>query len=109
MSKMKELGVIPLGDATIKIISNSEALTVAEIYFPAGSVAAVHHHVNEEVNYVVKGAFEFMSNGERMLFKVGDVLQVPSNIDHNIRCLDGEDGVVLSIWTPSRKDLIAKI
>lgn len=56
---------IQFGEVTIKIISNSEQLTVAEFI-------------------------------------------IPSNLPHNIKNREA-GGVILSVWTPSRTDLIDKI
>lgn len=106
---MKALGSIQFGTITIKIISNSDALTVTELHFPAGAVADVHQHINEEVNYVVKGIFESDSSGQKEIYRPGDALQVPSLAAHNISCISDEDGVILTAWTPSRTDLMNKI
>ena len=106
---MKELGTIKFGDVSIKVLSNSDLLTVAELYFPSGVAAAIHHHFNEEVNYVVKGKFETIQDGIPLILEVGDVLQVSSNSNHNLKCISSEDGIVLTAWAPSRIDIISKL
>lgn len=106
---MKELGSVKFGEVIIKIISNSEILTVAELHFPSGVSAEVHQHINEEVNYVVKGTFETIHKGETVLLKQGDVLQVNSNLKHNLKCTSTENGIIVTAWAPSRKDLIAML
>jgi len=106
---MKNLGSIKFGDVTIKVVSNSENLTVAELHFPANATADIHQHVNEEVNYVVKGVFETIHEGEKCILNPGDVVQVSPNLKHNLKCISSENGVILTSWTPSRKDIMAKI
>ena len=106
---MKDLGSVKFGDVTIKVLTNSEALTVAELHFPAGAAADVHHHINEEVNYVVKGVFETIENGELLVLNPGDTVQVSSNLEHNLRCTSQEDGIILTAWSPSRKDIMNKL
>lgn len=106
---MKNLGNVVFGDVTIKILSNSNELTVSELNFPRGVSASKHKHVHEEVNYIVKGTFECECNGERFYLHEGEHIQVPSNIEHSLSCSNDSDGVVISVWTPSRTDLIAKI
>lgn len=100
---------VQFGDVVIKILSNSEELTVSELYLPAGSVASVHHHPHEEVNYVIAGTLDFMCDGEVKTLRPGDAMRIPPNKPHNITCSAESDGKVISVWTPSRKDLIAKI
>ena len=100
--------IVQFGDVAIKILSNSESLTVAEIAFPAGVAAAVHQHPHEEVNYVARGTFDFMCDGKVSTLTVGESIRIPPGLSHNITCHD-EDGIVLSSWTPSRQDLIAKL
>ncbi len=106
---MKTTGLIKFGGVTIKILSNSDALTVAELHFPSGVVADVHHHINEEANYVVRGTFEASSDDSKMTLYPGDILDVSPNAKHNLKCISEEDGLILTAWTPSRKDLIDKI
>ncbi|MCI0922236.1 cupin domain-containing protein [Sphingobacterium rhinopitheci] len=106
---MTGLGSIKFGDVTIKILSNSDSLTVAELHFPVGAVAALHQHVNEENNYVVKGVFEATEGASKAIINLGDVIYVAPNVQHNLKCIGNEDGIILTSWTPSRKDLIEKI
>ncbi|MFI8480002.1 cupin domain-containing protein [Pseudomonas sp. NPDC078700] len=100
---------IKFGDVTIKILSNSADLTVSELEIPVGAIATPHHHPHEEVNYVVQGSLEFMRDGETQTLEPGQSIRIAPNQVHNITNHSDEPGVVLSIWTPSRKDLIAKL
>ncbi|MGX5220634.1 cupin domain-containing protein [Pseudomonas sp. S9] len=100
---------IKFGDVTIKILSNSDDLTVSEIEIPAGAIATPHQHPHEEVNYVVSGSLDFMSEGETVTLHAGQSITIDPNQLHNITNSSNTTGVVLSVWTPSRKDLIAKL
>lgn len=106
---MKGLGSIKFGEVIIKILSDSPAMTVAELHFPSGVSADVHHHINEEANYVVEGVFETPLNNELTTFSPGDLLHIESNKNHSLKCISEENGVILTVWTPSRKDLISKL
>lgn len=109
IKKMKNTGILKFGDVTIKILSNSDALTVAELHFAAGTIADVHQHVNEEANYVVRGTFEASSNDTKTILNPGDIIDVSPNAKHNLKCISDEGGLILTAWTPSRKDLISKL
>lgn len=106
---MSSLGKIKFGDITIKILCNSDALTVAELHFPAGAVAAVHQHINEEANYIVQGTFEASLGDSKIILNPREIIHVDTNALHNLKCIGNEDGIILTAWTPSRKDLMAKI
>ncbi|MFP2240881.1 cupin domain-containing protein [Pseudescherichia vulneris] len=105
----KQENTLQFGDVSIQILSNSDELTVAEVALPAGAVASIHQHPHEEVNYVVSGVLDFMCDGEVTTLRTGEAMRVPPNQPHNITCHPDAPGVVLSAWSPSRQDLIAKL
>lgn len=100
---------VKFGDIIIKILSNSDNLTVSELFIPAGEVASVHRHPHEEVNYVVSGVLDFMCDGKITTLGAGECIRIPPNAEHNITCSAASDGRVISVWTPSRQDLVDKL
>jgi len=106
---MNGLGTINFGDVAIKILSNSDAMTIAELHFNGGIAAAQHHHINEEANYIIEGVFESVHNGVVTSYKAGDIVHVAPNQEHSLKCVSKAGGRILTSWTPSRKDLMAKI
>lgn len=106
---MKSLGILKFGEVQINILSNSEALTLAELTFPINAIAAPHHHINEEINYILEGEFESNLNGELKILKQGDVLCVSPNDEHNLKNIGNVEGKILTVWNPSRVDLIEKL
>lgn len=106
---MKSLGQLMFGDITINIISNSPSLTVAELHIPAGTTAKLHSHIQEEVNYVVKGKVRCLCNGQSSISNEGDSIQVPPNSEHSLICFPENNALVLSIWTPSRTDFMENL
>lgn len=105
----KQDNTIHFGEVAIQILSNSDALTVAELVMPAGAVASIHQHPHEEVNYVVSGVMDFMCDGVVQTLRAGEAMRVPPNQAHNIICHPDAPGVVLTAWTPARQDLVAKL
>ncbi|MDX6041613.1 cupin domain-containing protein [Scandinavium lactucae] len=105
----KQENTLQFGDVAIQILSNSDELTVAELAIQAGAVASIHQHPHEEVNYVVSGVLDFMCDGEVTTLRAGEAMRVPPNQPHNITCHPDAPGVVLTAWSPSRQDLIAKL
>lgn len=97
------------GDIVIRILTNSDDLTLAELNIPAGAVASVHQHPHEEVNYVVSGVMDFMCDGQVTTLRAGQAIRIPPGQPHNITCHPESPGVVVTAWTPSRQDLIARL
>jgi quercetin dioxygenase-like cupin family protein len=100
---------VHFGDVAIRILSNSDDMTVSELEMPAGAVASIHQHPHEEVNYVVSGVLDFMCDGEITTLRAGQAMRIPPNKPHNITCHKDAPGKVLTAWTPSRTDLMAKL
>lgn len=86
---------------------------VAHVYLKAGCVVPKHHHVNEQVTYVLEGALRLWVGdqvdsqdvADSVLVATGDVLVIPSNVPH--RALALEDTLDLDIFSPPREDWIS--
>lgn len=106
---MKALGNVKFGSINIKIIANSDHATLAELHFQPGDKASTHKHEHEEFNYVVQGTFDCLCDGETTRLHAGDVVKVTSNNEHNLHCVSADAGIIVTFWTPSRRDLIEKM
>jgi quercetin dioxygenase-like cupin family protein len=88
-------------------------IMVAHVYLKAGSVVPKHHHVNEQVTYVLEGALRMWVGdqvdsqdvADSFLVATGEVLVIPSNVPHRAVAL--EDTLDLDIFSPPREDWIA--
>ncbi len=98
----------PVQDAgegvTRKVLAHSENLMVCELHFKKGAVGALHSHPHEQCSYVISGKFEYDIGGEKMIVGPGDSTYKQPGIVHGAVCL--EEGVVLDIFTPERKDFL---
>lgn len=98
--KKKDLG----GGVSRKILAHSENLMAVEVEFEKGAVGALHKHEHEQISYVLKGSFKVTINGEESILNVGDTYYTAPNEEHGVIAL--EDGVLLDIFTPERKDFL---
>lgn len=89
---------------TRKVLAHADSLMVCELSLAAGSVAAAHSHPEDQVSYIVSGRFEFTIGGEKVVIGPGDTAYMPGDIVHSVLCL--EEGVLLDIFSPERKDLL---
>ncbi|WP_380055542.1 cupin domain-containing protein [Falsihalocynthiibacter sp. SS001] len=87
-----------------KVGAHNDNLMVVEVHFEAGTVAPRHHHVHEQITYVMSGKFEFTVGDETYVVAAGDSLYKQPNIEHGATCL--EAGTLLDVFTPHREDFL---
>jgi quercetin dioxygenase-like cupin family protein len=67
-----------------------------------GCQSPEHHHIHEQITYVVEGELEMIIGGEKMLFTAGCVHVIPSNVPHSAKALT--DCKVIDSFAPARDD-----
>jgi quercetin dioxygenase-like cupin family protein len=95
-----------------RIVTGKEVM-VAHVYLKAGSIVPKHHHMNEQVTYILEGSLRFWL-GERVdsqnpadsvVVAKGEVLVIPSNLPHRAVAL--EDTLDLDVFAPPRQDWLS--
>ena len=84
-----------------KVITGEKAM-VAQIFIAKGGVVPLHHHVSEQLTYIMEGALKFELEGQEVVVRKGEVLHIPSNVPHSAVAL--EDTFDLDIFSPIRTD-----
>ncbi len=85
-------------------VIHGETLTVAKLYLNKGAFVPTHSHVNEQISMVEYGALKFVMNGQEIVVKGGEVLQIPPNVPHSAEAL--EDSLATDLFSPVREDWI---
>jgi quercetin dioxygenase-like cupin family protein len=67
-----------------------------------GSMSPEHHHIHEQITYVLEGELEMIIGGEKMLFTAGTVHVIPSNVPHSAIALT--DCKIMDSFAPVRDD-----
>ncbi len=67
-----------------------------------GGVSPLHHHVHEQITYIVEGELEMEIGGEKHLFTPGSVYVIPSNVPHSAFAVT--DCKVIDSFAPARDD-----
>ena len=81
---------------------STQAVTLARFHLKKGSKVPEHHHVNEQMSYVVEGALHFVMPDKEVTVRSGEVLLIPAELPHSAEAR--EDCYVIDIFTPHRKD-----
>jgi quercetin dioxygenase-like cupin family protein len=92
-----------------RIVTGKEVM-VAHVYLKAGAVVPKHHHVNEQVTYILQGALRLWvgdqvdspHDADGIVVGAGEVLVIPSNVPHRAVAL--EDTLDLDVFAPPRQD-----
>ncbi len=87
-----------------KILAHNESLMVCRLHFEKGAVGALHQHPHTQCTYIISGKFEFNIGGKKMILGPGDSTYKEPDVIHGAVCL--EEGELLDIFTPERKDFL---
>jgi quercetin dioxygenase-like cupin family protein len=86
-----------------KIVTGDREM-LAQIYLKKGAMVPIHSHESEQMTYVLQGAMKFLVGGEEITLREGEVLHIPSWMEHQAEALD--DTFELDFFSPIRQDWI---
>ena len=84
-----------------KIVAGSREM-LAQVYLKRGCLVPVHAHASEQMTYVLQGALRYRVAGEEITVREGEVLHIPSGVEHQAEAL--EDTFELDVFSPIRGD-----
>jgi quercetin dioxygenase-like cupin family protein len=108
--RWSEIEVEPMNPLLGRHFIVGEQIMLARVLLKKGSLVPMHHHINEQLTYILEGALHFRlqtEEGEQQVtVRSGEVLCIPPNVPHEATAL--EDTVDLDVFTPPREDWINK-
>jgi unsaturated pyranuronate lyase len=82
---------------------NGERLTMAAIDLDPDLDIPEHHHVNEQLGFVLRGKVTMVIAGAARELSVGDTYSIPSDVPHSAQT--GKEGAtVVDVFAPVRAD-----
>ena len=99
-----ELALEKVTEMISRKIVTGEREMLAQTYLKKGAVVPMHNHESEQITYVLQGALKFLIAGEEITVREGEVLHIPSWIEHQAEALD--DTFELDVFSPIRQDWI---
>ena len=97
-----ELALEKVTEMISRKIVTGEREMLAQVYLKKGALVPIHSHESEQITYVLQGALKFLINGEEITVREGEVLLIPSWVDHQAEALD--DTFELDLFSPIRTD-----
>src|SRR5882757_3612694 len=88
-----------------KIVTGDREMLV-QSYVKRGCLVPMHAHDSEQMTYVLQGALKFLVGGEEITVREGDVLHIPSGVQHQVEAL--EDTFELDVFSPVRTDWLTE-
>ncbi len=86
-----------------KIVAGEREMLV-QVYVKRGCFVPMHAHDSEQMTYVLQGSLRFLVGGEEITVREGEVLHIPSGVEHQSEAL--EDTFELDVFSPIRKGWI---
>jgi len=82
------------------VVGKNEMLALMTL--KKGAFVTAHRHESEQIVFILKGALKFLVGGLEIVVREGELLHLPSNMEHSATAL--EDTLDLDVFSPIRKD-----
>ncbi|MDF2831461.1 cupin domain-containing protein [Chryseobacterium indoltheticum] len=92
---------------TLQVISYTDEMMVAKLWFVGKDARGTHHHINQEIDTVLSGKFEAVNGDEKVILTTGESVHIYNDNPHSLECLT-PTGEIIACWSPARKDIIEK-
>jgi len=102
LHRWDEIALEKVTEMISRKLVTGEREMLAQIYLKKGALVPMHSHESEQMTYVLQGALKFLINGEEITVREGEVLHIPSWVEHQAEALD--DTFELDLFSPIRQD-----
>jgi len=107
LHRWDEIALEKVTEMVSRKIVAGERQMLAQIYLKRGALVPLHSHQSEQMTYVLQGALKFMVGGEETIVREGEVLHIPSGVEHQSEAL--EDTFELDVFSPVREDWLEPV
>jgi quercetin dioxygenase-like cupin family protein len=102
LHRWDEIALDKVTEMISRKVVTGEREMLAQIYLKKGALVPMHAHESEQITYVLQGALKFLIAGEDITVREGEVLLIPSWVEHQAEALD--DTFELDVFSPIRQD-----
>jgi quercetin dioxygenase-like cupin family protein len=102
LHRWDEIALEKVTEMVSRKIVTGEREMLAQVYLKRGCLVPMHSHASEQMTYVLQGALRFLIGGEEITVREGEVLHIPSDVEHQAEAL--EDTFELDVFSPIRQD-----
>src|SRR6266576_2370539 len=87
LHRWDEIALEKVTEMLSRKVVTGEREMLAQIYLKRGCLVPKHSHESEQITYVLQGALKFLINGEEITVREGEVLHIPSWVEHQAEAL----------------------
>jgi quercetin dioxygenase-like cupin family protein len=102
MQHIKDIPVKLLVNGIAGHYVHGDQMTLGYIEIEAGAILPEHHHVHEQITYILEGQLDMVIGGKPCPLKAGMYYVIPSNVPHSavarVNCK------VIDVFNPVRED-----
>jgi quercetin dioxygenase-like cupin family protein len=102
LHRWDEIALEKVTETLSRKIVTGEREMLAQVYLKQGCLVPMHSHESEQMTYVLQGALKFLVGGMEVTLREGEVLHIPSWVEHQAEAL--EDTFELDVFSPIRQD-----
>jgi quercetin dioxygenase-like cupin family protein len=102
LHRWDEIALEKVTEMLSRKVVTGEREMIAQIYLKRGCLVPMHSHESEQMTYILQGALKFLIGGEEITVREGEVLHIPSWVEHQAEAL--EDTFELDVFSPIRQD-----
>src|SRR6266581_5985551 len=101
LHRWDEIALEKVTEMVSRKIVTGEREMLAQVYLKRGCLVPMHSHASEQMTYVLQGALRFLIGGEEITVREGEVLHIPSFLEHQAEAI--EDTFELDLFSPIRQ------
>src|SRR5215831_20139634 len=102
MQRIKDIKPKELVPGITGYYVHGEKHTLGLVELKAGSIVPEHHHVHEQITYILEGQLDMRIGGESISLTPGMYHVIPSNTPHNAIAIT--DCKAIDTFSPVRED-----
>ena len=107
LHRWDEIALEKVTEVISRKLVTGEREMLTQIYLKRGALVPMHKHESEQMTYVLQGAVRFVVAGEETIVREGEVLHIPSRVEHQAEAL--EDTFELDVFSPIRKEWLDQV
>jgi len=102
MQRIKDIKSKELVPGVTGYYANGEKHTPGLVELRAGSIVPEHHHVHEQITYILEGQLDMVIGGESYSLTPGMYHVIPSDVTHSAVAV--KDCKAIDTFSPVRED-----
>lgn len=102
MQHLKDIQPKELAPGLTGYYTHGTKMTFGLVEIKAGSILPAHHHVHEQITYILEGKLDMKIDGKLCPLTAGMYYVIPSNVVHSAVAVT--DCKVIDVFNPVRED-----